>query len=628
MIKKVLSIAVLLCLLAGSINVSAVPTEGTLGDNVTWKYEDGTLTVSGIGAMERAHPYPWDEYHDSTTKLIVESGITSISSGAFSGFGVLTSVSLADTVTTIGHSAFSGCSMLSELPLTEFITALESNAFSSCSGVKSLTIPSSLTAISRGAFSGCRSLTSVTIPNSVTIIDTDAFSGCNKLTSITIPDSVTDIGSGAFSSCPKLTDVKLSSNLRKLENSVFSLCYSLTEITVPDTVTDIANYAFSNCKALQSVYLGASVSSVSAYAFRGCGVLKAFVVSPDNPYLTTDNGFIYSKSPTELIVGPQGYQGRLTILPGTTKINHNACYGCAGITEVIFPDSVTAIEEYAFDDCSGIRSVSLSNSLRTIGGSAFDRCSSLTEITFPASLTRIDQLAFIWCESLEKIMFTGMAPKIASKAFGDVRADAYYPKNKPGWEETKEGYGGFLHWYPLEDICKDSHTPTAIPAVSPTCTAPGSKDGIACSVCGTVLTQPTAVPATGHTFTQWQTVENPTEAKPGFEKRTCAVCGHWQSRDVYMDKTQQTPTEPPETEPAVTEPTGTETVVTEPEESTAAPESTATENLASSPTMPVDTASGNEKNSIRTWVVGISATIVLVAAIAATIVGSIQKKKE
>lgn len=490
MTKKILIIAVLLCLLSVHLTVPVSATQGTFGDNITWKFEDGILTISGSGALEVADPYPWGNYKKDTTTLIVESGITSISSGAFSGFGVLASVSLPDTVTSIGEKAFSAC------------------------------------------------------------------------------------------------------------------------------------------KWLKSVYLGAGISSISKSAFKECKELEAFTVSPDNPYFTTDNGFIYSKSPTELIVGPQGYQGRLTILPGTTKINHNACDGCAGITEVIFPDSVTAIEEYAFDDCSGIRSVSLSNSLRTIGGSAFDRCSSLTEITFPASLTRINQGAFDWCESLEKIMFTGMAPKIASKAFGDVRADAYYPKNKPGWEETKEGYGGFLHWYPLEDICKDSHTPTAIPAVSPTCTAPGSKDGIACSVCGTVLTQPTAVPATGHTFTQWQTVENPTEAKPGLEKRTCAVCGHWQSRDVYMDKTQQTPTEPPETEPAVTEPTGTETVVTEPEESTAAPESTATENLASSPTMPVDTASGNEKNSIRTWVVGISATIVLVAAIAATIVGSIQKKKE
>jgi len=510
MTKKILIIAVLLCLLSVHLTVPVSATQGTFGDNITWKFEDGILTISGSGALEVADPYPWGNYKKDTTTLIVESGITSISSGAFSGFGVLTSVSLPDTVTSIGEKAFSAC------------------------------------------------------------------------------------------------------------------------------------------KWLKSVYLGAGISSISKSAFKECKELEAFTVSPDNPYFTTDNGFIYSKSLTELVLGPQGYQGRLTILPGTAKINREACYGCTGITEVIFPDSVTIIENSAFSHCSGIQSVSLSNSLRTIEVHGFNSCTSLTEITFPASLMEIGTGAFGSCSSLKRIIFTGMGPYIERAAFYEVTAIVFYPTNKPGWSGTKKSYGGLLQWNPLEDICKGVHTSAPMPAVSPTCTKSGSKDGTECAVCGTVLTQPTIIPETGHTFTQWQTVEKPTETKPGFEKRSCSVCGHWQTRDIYMDKIQQTPTqppvteppvteppvteppvtEPPVTEPPVTEPPVTESVVTEPEESTAAPESTATENLASSPTMPVDTASGNEKNSIRTWVVGISATIVLVAAIAATIVGSIQKKKE
>ncbi len=56
-----------------SISASAEDTSGSCGDYVTWKYEDGTLTISGTGKMTNYEGtntdddndpknIPWEEY--------------------------------------------------------------------------------------------------------------------------------------------------------------------------------------------------------------------------------------------------------------------------------------------------------------------------------------------------------------------------------------------------------------------------------------------------------------------------------------------------------------------------------------------------------------------------------------
>ena len=112
------------------------------------------------------------------------TGLSEISSGAFSGCSSLTSVTIPNSVTNIGNRAFYDCSKL-----------------------PSITIPNSVTSIGNYAFYNCTGLTSVTIPNSVKSIGEHAFAYCNYLTSVTIPNSVTSIGFAAFSSCSGLTSL-------------------------------------------------------------------------------------------------------------------------------------------------------------------------------------------------------------------------------------------------------------------------------------------------------------------------------------------------------------------------------------------------------------------------------------
>lgn len=92
-------------------------------------------------------------------------------------------------------------------------------------------------------------------------------------------------------------------------------------------------------------------------------------------------------------------------LPAKLKrIGSFAFYG-SGITgDLVIPDSVKIIEQYAFANCAGLDGrLVLSASLEVIGDSAFEYCESLKgELIFPEGLTGIGNAAFNHCSS-----FTG-----------------------------------------------------------------------------------------------------------------------------------------------------------------------------------------------------------------------------
>ena len=182
-------------------------------DNLTWKlYEDGTLNISGTGAMKdyNADDNPSPAYNNSKVKkIVIEKGVTSVGDYAFRSCNNLTSIMISNSVTSIGNSAFFYCTSLTSVTIPDNVTSIENYAFA-YTGLKSITIPDSVTNIGNYAFAGCKDLTSITIPDSVTSIGNSAFVGCKNLTSITIPDSVTSIGESTFKYCSNLKTISLS----------------------------------------------------------------------------------------------------------------------------------------------------------------------------------------------------------------------------------------------------------------------------------------------------------------------------------------------------------------------------------------------------------------------------------
>ena len=163
---------------------------------------------------------------------------------------------------------------------------------------------------------------SVTIPSSVT------YSGTTY--------SVTSIGVSAFRFCSGLTSITISNSVTEIDELAFCGCTGLTSITIPNSVTSIGNYAFSGCTGLTEV----NISDLSAW----CKI--DFVNYSANP-------LNYAKK---------------------FKLNG------AEIKDLVIPNDVTEIKNYAFSRCDGLTSVTIPNSVTSIGNYAFNDCTRLTEL--------------------------------------------------------------------------------------------------------------------------------------------------------------------------------------------------------------------------------------------------------
>lgn len=137
---------------------------GSCGDNVSWEFDENTLTltVSGEGAMTEA---PWQnlEIKDNIKSVVIEDGVTEISQKAFERCAGLKSVVMEDTVQVVGSGAFNYSFLLQNLTLSKNLTRIDSSAFEGCQTLKTVSIPGGVTSIAKNAFAGCSALDSLKI---------------------------------------------------------------------------------------------------------------------------------------------------------------------------------------------------------------------------------------------------------------------------------------------------------------------------------------------------------------------------------------------------------------------------------------------------------------------------------
>ena len=118
-----------------TVSVSAEeekPTSGKCGENLTWEFKDGTLTISGTGEMNDFPAAPFSEILQGKkiVKVVIEKGVTSIGYNAFRNCKDLTEVEIPDTVKSIGDCAFIYSEKLTEIKIPYSVTSIELYSFS------------------------------------------------------------------------------------------------------------------------------------------------------------------------------------------------------------------------------------------------------------------------------------------------------------------------------------------------------------------------------------------------------------------------------------------------------------------------------------------------------------------
>ena len=161
----------------------------------------------------------------------------------------------------------------------------------------------------------------------------DLYLNGKLVTALEIPDDVTEIGQYAFYNCTSLQSVTLGNNLASIGQSAFYNCTSLQSVTFGNNLTSIGQYAFYNCTALTGVY----ITDVSAW----CGILFAD----------------YSANP--LYFAKSLYLNNVLV------------------TDLVIPDNVKSVGQYAFSNYTALQSVSVGNGVESFGTSAFADCTAL-----------------------------------------------------------------------------------------------------------------------------------------------------------------------------------------------------------------------------------------------------------
>ena len=108
------------------------------------------------------------------------------------------------------------------------------------------------------------------------------------------------------------------------------------------------------------------------------------------------------KTQTELVI-PYKINGKEITTLKSEDYFTSILFGNSVITKVIIPNSVTSIEQYAFNACTSLTSIVIPNSVTSISHHAFAGCSSLTSLNIPNSVTSIESSAFAGCSSLTTI---------------------------------------------------------------------------------------------------------------------------------------------------------------------------------------------------------------------------------
>lgn len=334
------------CILCGATHGNPLRS-GICGENLTWTLNDeGVLRISGTGPMSEFTFYnngnstrPWQTYVTYIIKrIVIEDGVTSISKEAFYDCTSLTSVTIGNSVTRIDNYAFSDCKHLTDIIISD-----------------------SVTYIGDFAFADCTDLTSVIFGNNVKSIGCGAFSRCSNLTNVSIPDSITSIGAAPFFDCSKL-EYNLYGNGEYLGNSENPyLCLMWVQsnsdnLVIPSNVKVINATAFEYAQ-LSNVY----VSDLAAW----CDIFFGTYVDYDG---------------WEIVGNPLRYAENLYV---NGKL----------VTELIIPNGVRKISDYAFIGFDNLTSLSIPESVTSIGLSAFCDCNSLTRVTYCGTSEQWNQIS-------------------------------------------------------------------------------------------------------------------------------------------------------------------------------------------------------------------------------------------
>lgn len=240
---------------------------------------------------------------------------------------------------------------------------------------------------------------------------------------IVLPDTIKTIGDEAFSGFRG--KINLPTSLESIGDKAFYNT-SITTINLPN-VKSIGNEAFASSD-LEEANFSSSFESLGEDVFADCFYFSQINIDENNPNYSSDQGVLYNKDKTELLIYPRNKQDTSFQVPqtvtkicerafkynsylqsivlsdqGLLSIENDAFYNCSALTSIKIPTTCSSIGDFAFYGCINLTKVDRENILQiSIGQSAFENCYKLNDFKLDY-ITSLGARAFYNCQSLMSI---------------------------------------------------------------------------------------------------------------------------------------------------------------------------------------------------------------------------------
>lgn len=182
----------------------------------------------------------------------------------------------------------------------------------------------------------------------------------------------------------KIEEVVIPEGVKKLGRCVFSGCKALRKITLPNSLNIIGDFCFLNCENLEEIATDNFEIGIGYHTFEGCNKLNKNELS-FSPFVI-ENGILKSYADYK-----KEYE--IVIPNGVTEIGNYAFKDCYYIRNVIIPDGVKRIGDYAFDGCCDLENIEIPDSVVEIGEDAFENC-PLLKINYPKKIRNENRQKF------------------------------------------------------------------------------------------------------------------------------------------------------------------------------------------------------------------------------------------
>ena len=201
-----------------------------------------------------------------------------------------------------------------------------------------------------------------------------------------------------------VTNNDIAYNVVGIDTKAFYDCSSLTSLAIPNSIKHVGDNAIAGKSSLTAITLTAP--SIENYCEgqlnkllwqAGCAIPRILQIGDNKP--------------SDIIIPEM-----------VSKISDYAFYNCSSLTSITIPNSIESIGVNAFSECSLLKDITIPSSVISLGKSVFENCISLISAAVGNGITSLDNSTFLGCSSLKSVTLGGKIVNIGENVFSGCTA--------------------------------------------------------------------------------------------------------------------------------------------------------------------------------------------------------------